>query len=312
MKRLNLFLIALLSLASLNARTLYLQPNENWKKDGARFAVYGFVDDSDHNWFSMTAVNENIYSAEVDDKYTNVIFVRMNGANTENNWDEGNKWNQTADLSVPDDGKNLYTIADGAWDKGDGTWSVYDGQGGNNENNNGNGNGNGGNNEGGGSNDEGSLEGWFYKGYIDGKDVEPSASTKFIKGIASFACSEKSYIFVLYQDANGGVQYMTQSYVEGESHAALYKGIDATGNKMAIEPGMYTLYLYDNEDGLQSVELSTAPIAGKKLVGAETNALEEVTYTLDRQAPMYNIMGMQVSPSYKGIVLQNGNKFVIF
>ena len=68
MKRLNLFLIALLSLASLNARTLYLQPNENWKKDGARFAVYGFVDDSDHNWFSMTSVNENIYSAEVDDK----------------------------------------------------------------------------------------------------------------------------------------------------------------------------------------------------------------------------------------------------
>ena len=311
MKKLNFLLIALLSLASLNARTLYLQPNENWKKDGARFAVYGFVDENDNNWFSMTAVSDNIYSADVDDKYTNIIFVRMNGETTENNWD--NKWNQTADLTAPE-GQNMYTIADGAWDKGEGTWSVYDNQGGNNGDNGNNGN-NGDNGNNGGDEDNGSLEGWFYKGYIDGKNVEPSTATKFVKGTADFACTQKSYIFVLYQDANGGVQYMTRGYHEGLTHQTVCKGLENEtgenkGDSMPLEAGMHTLYLYDNEDG--TYELSIEQLEGKKLVGAETNALEEVTYTLDRQAPMYNIMGMQVSPSYKGVVLQNGSKFVIF
>ena len=46
----------------------------------------------------------------------------MNPSTTANNWN--NKWNQTADLVIPTDGKNLYTVAEGAWDKGAGTWST--------------------------------------------------------------------------------------------------------------------------------------------------------------------------------------------
>ena len=52
----------------------------------------------------------------------NVIFCRMNPGAAANNWN--NKWNQTADLTTPTDGKNLYTVKDGTWDKGGGTWSV--------------------------------------------------------------------------------------------------------------------------------------------------------------------------------------------
>lgn len=44
----------------------------------------------------------------------------MNPETTANNWD--NKWNQTADLTIPTDGKN-YFKANGGWDKIDGTWS---------------------------------------------------------------------------------------------------------------------------------------------------------------------------------------------
>ena len=40
-----------------------------------------------------------------------------------NNWN--NKWNQTADLEVPTDGTNLYTVKEGTWDNGGGTWSTY-------------------------------------------------------------------------------------------------------------------------------------------------------------------------------------------
>ena len=54
--------------------------------------------------------------------YPSVIFCRMNPSTTANNWD--NKWNQTADLAIPTDGTNLYTVAEGAWDKGNGAWST--------------------------------------------------------------------------------------------------------------------------------------------------------------------------------------------
>ncbi|MBQ2796430.1 MAG: fimbrillin family protein [Tidjanibacter sp.] len=101
---------------------LYLSPNTNWKADGARFAAYFFGDGE--AWVSMTDSDaDGIYEANIPvGGYTSVIFCRMNPNTTANNWD--NKWNQTADLTVPTDGTNLYTVAEGAWDKGEGAWSV--------------------------------------------------------------------------------------------------------------------------------------------------------------------------------------------
>ena len=52
------------------------------------------------------------------------MFCRMNPGATANNWT--NKWNQTADLKVPTDGTNLYTVKEGTWDNGGGTWSVFE------------------------------------------------------------------------------------------------------------------------------------------------------------------------------------------
>lgn len=36
-----------------------------------------------------------------------------------------------------------------------------------------------------------------------------------------------------------------------------------------------------------------------------------VEHGFDIQTPMYNIMGVQVDPSYKGIVIQNGKKLLL-
>ncbi|MBQ8493219.1 MAG: hypothetical protein IJ464_02925 [Alistipes sp.] len=66
------------------------------------------------------------YQVAIPEGYTSVIFVRMNPASTENNWNEDtNKWNQTADLVIPTDGNTWYTVAEGAWDQGDGAWSNF-------------------------------------------------------------------------------------------------------------------------------------------------------------------------------------------
>ena len=105
------------------ARTLYLRPSSNWKKDNARFAIYMFGNGD--GWTSMTSVSgeTDLYQGTIDDKYPKVIFCRMNPATTENNWNKDVKWNQTADLTLGTE--NMYTIAEGAWDYGNGTWSTY-------------------------------------------------------------------------------------------------------------------------------------------------------------------------------------------
>ena len=102
---------------------LYLKPNANWKVDNARFAAYFFG--AGETWVDATLVEgeTDIYSVAAPAGYPNVIFCRMNPNAAENNWN--NKWNQTADLKVPTDGTNFYTVKENTWDNGGGTWSTY-------------------------------------------------------------------------------------------------------------------------------------------------------------------------------------------
>lgn len=89
-------------------KTIYLQPTNNWDFAGARFAVYMFNNDGDA-WADFAAVtdDEGYYKATVGDDYTTIIICRMNGATTENNWD--NKWTQTINISPVNDNA-LFTI----------------------------------------------------------------------------------------------------------------------------------------------------------------------------------------------------------
>ena len=106
-----------------NAKKLYLKPNSNWLQANARFAAYFFG--NGERWVSMTdSDSDGIYEVAIptDKKFPKIIFCRMNPSATANDW--SNKWNQTGDLTIPTDGKNLYTVKAGTWDKGGGTWSV--------------------------------------------------------------------------------------------------------------------------------------------------------------------------------------------
>lgn len=104
------------------AKKLYLVPNSNWKKDNARFAAYFFG--ANATWVDMNDEDKDgTYECELPEGYPNVIFCRMSPDAAANDW--SNKWNQTADLTVPTDGTNCYTVKEGVWDdNGDGTWST--------------------------------------------------------------------------------------------------------------------------------------------------------------------------------------------
>ena len=72
---------------------------------------------------SLVEGETNVYKVVIPDGFKDVIFCRMNPSALANNWN--NKFNQTADLKIPTDGRNCYTVKAGTWDKGGGTWSTY-------------------------------------------------------------------------------------------------------------------------------------------------------------------------------------------
>ena len=98
-------------------QTIYLKPTNDWKKDGAWFAVYYWNNES-NGWASMIDGDGHgkLYTANIPEGYDNVIFVRLrpstaDGYKLDNsglNWD--NQWGQTADLVIPKDDKVLYDI----------------------------------------------------------------------------------------------------------------------------------------------------------------------------------------------------------
>ena len=101
---------------------IYLKPNASWLDAGARFAAYFWQDGQPEAWVDLVQDTESgVYKCTAPAGYANVIFVRMNPASAENNWD--NKWGQTADLLVPAGDDVCYVINADSWDAG--YWTSY-------------------------------------------------------------------------------------------------------------------------------------------------------------------------------------------
>ena len=111
--------------------TLYCKVTQSWwKADDAAVGAYYWGEAGDPSWpgVRMTAVatDNDVWKVTVPSGHTSIIFTRMNPSN-EGDPDWGAK---TADLTIPTDGKNLYTITSESAVWGDpgvtGTWSEYE------------------------------------------------------------------------------------------------------------------------------------------------------------------------------------------
>ena len=108
---------------------IYFQPTEAWKSDNARFAAYFFDDETGAavTWKNLTDDDgDGVYEVSNDKKYLAVIIVRMNPAHNTNKWENDYNWNQTADLFIPTNGDDRYTMTATGADNFDnaGVWSL--------------------------------------------------------------------------------------------------------------------------------------------------------------------------------------------
>ena len=129
-KFLSLLFAMMLMVGSMSATTIYCKVDKSWwKADGAAVAV--------HHWGGTTAGTTwpgvrmtpvkgeaDTWSYDVPADVTGLMFVRVNASGAVADWGA-----KTADLTLPTDGKNLYTITSEAAVWGDpgvtGEWSVY-------------------------------------------------------------------------------------------------------------------------------------------------------------------------------------------
>lgn len=109
-------------------KTYYFMPNDEWKKDGARFAAYVHNSSKDTSkWYSMTydeALSCYSFTLTLSDGYNEVIFCRMNGSTADNIWE--NCLQQVPAsfkgyVSLPTDGKNFYKLDS---DGNGGSWTT--------------------------------------------------------------------------------------------------------------------------------------------------------------------------------------------
>ena len=130
MKKIFSFFAAMMLLVSTaSATTVYCKMDKAWwTADNAAVAVHYWGGEASTTWpgvrMEAVAGAEGVWSYDVPADVTNLIFVRVNASGDIADWGA-----KTKDLTLPTDGKNLFTITneEPTWgDPGcDGVWSVY-------------------------------------------------------------------------------------------------------------------------------------------------------------------------------------------
>ena len=129
-KILSLLIAVVLGVSTAFATTVYCKMTHSWwNADGAAVAVHywGGADETKWPGVRMTPVSgeEGTWSCDVPADAAGLVFVRVNGTGAIDYWNA-----QTADLSLPTDDKDLYTItsASAVWSNQGvvtGVWSKY-------------------------------------------------------------------------------------------------------------------------------------------------------------------------------------------
>ena len=120
--------------------------------------------------------------------------------------------------------------------------------------------------------------------------------------------------FVVFECAWDTVGKLSVTYVESFPHnlGPVYQlSFDYAGHLVASAAGHVSLFTMPTAENAIVIPAKTA-LADATEPDPET-AVEDVVReaTLDFNAPMYDVLGRQVDKTYRGIVIQNGQAFLI-
>ncbi len=269
MKKISLFFAALFCVASVSARTIYLDLNgNNLFSDGAFVALYSWGGEADA-WTTFTLVEgeTSIYSTEVPDGRTGMKIVRFEAGVTTPSW-EAKKWNESGDITIPAD-NNMFVVT--SWING--TWSNYG---------------------------EEIVTEYYLVGTFDGvntwdKQEKYLFSGEPLKLTTTFTAT--SYVCIT---TNTNKWYHSDAYVDATAattgQAILLEG---KSEKMGVPAGEITFTLLENSDGTLTLSFAEKS-ASTALENAEAQkvearkVIENGQIYIIRNGVRYNALGAQV------------------
>ena len=150
-----------------------------------------------------------------------------------------------------------------------------------------------------------------YVGYVNGSNdgaLALSADQKYL------VLPDDNNQFVVFECAWDSVGKLNVTYVESFKHnlGPVYQlSFDYAGHLVASAAGRVALYTMPTAENALVIPAKTA-LADATEPEPET-AVEDVVReaTLDLTAPMYDVLGRQVDNKYRGIVIQNGQAFLV-
>ena len=150
---------------------------------------------------------------------------------------------------------------------------------------------------------------YYLFGYINGAnygcedDYLNMGEYKFVDGKLTATFTEKSYVAVKTTD--NAAWFMTNGYPgDDATSAVLYntQNLGETADKLPVPASVEVNFtLVVNDDGT----LTLSYVAGTG------SGLDNIESVLDTAAPMYNVLGQKVNAQYKGIIIQNGKKYLV-
>ena len=332
--------VACCSLAAVATQTIYLDANDIWDKDDAKLIVHSWG--SADNDAELTLVSGHIFKAEIPDGQTGLLFKRLSPSCTDySTWcNREGYWGKTLDQTITS-GKDLCKITgweekeepDWCGDKSEATvgvakceWGTY----------------------GSGttpSTGDVTVEGlyligeWNDKNYGDGADyanfieenkfVDCKISKTFVdEDPERSACWIRAKAKIKKADGETGWMFFSTDDWQGDGNQTitlysadyLYKiGHDEKSNRWSV-PTNKKLNITLTIVSVDEIKLSlvddaafagwTCSEAGIGNLTEIENVEPKINATLDLNAPMYDILGRQVNAQYKGIVIQNGQKYI--
>lgn len=121
--------------------------------------------------------------------------------------------------------------------------------------------------------------------------------------------AEKKNINITISDCSGAIDCFYTNDKDNKPFTCAYSELPKVGDEVVIE-GPLKLYVKKDQSGN---EIGTVP-EFENAWFVEYNggsAVENIYIELNPNAPMYNVLGIQVGKDYKGIVIQNGQKYLL-
>jgi hypothetical protein len=119
--------------------------------------------------------------------------------------------------------------------------------------------------------------------------------------------------FVVFECAWDSLGKLNVKYVESFVHnlGPVYQlSFDYAGRLVASAAGHVTMYTMPTADNTIVVPAKTA-LADATAPDPDTAVEDVVDVKLDRNAPMFDVLGRQVDKNYRGVVIQNGQVFLV-